>query len=78
MKTNLFKRKGWFYLPVSWLGYLFLLSAMSYCIYLFIDIDSRSHSVSDTLMNFAFNVVIVWILYSVIAYLSIRIATNKR
>ena len=34
---------------------MILIAAIVYAVYMFIDIDSRSHSVSDTLMNFFFN-----------------------
>ena len=56
MNIKWFIRKGIFFFPVSLIGWIISVAAVGYCIYLFIDIDSRSHSVSDTLMNFVFNV----------------------
>ena len=63
---ELFKRKGFFFIPVSAFGRLILGVSIIYAIYLFIDIDSRSHSVSDTLMNWVFNCLIIGIAYSAI------------
>jgi hypothetical protein len=70
MKLNWFKRNGIFFIPVSLIGWIILLSGIAYSVYIFIDIDSRSHSVSDTLMNFVFNLLIIGIVYSLIAYLT--------
>ena len=49
MNTVWFKRCGWFYLPVSVPGILAVLLALAFCVNVFIAIDRRSHSVSDTL-----------------------------
>jgi len=68
MNIKWFNRKGIFFFPDSLIGWLVALAALGYCVYLFIDIDSRSHSVSDTLMNFVFNAFLVAIVYSVIAF----------
>jgi len=68
MNIKWFKRKGILFLPVSLVGWLIALAAIGYCVFLFIDIDSRSHSVSDTLMNFVFNALIVAVAYSIIAF----------
>lgn len=68
MNLKLFYRKGIFYIPITVIGWLILVAALAYSVYLFIDIDSRSHSVSDTLINFVFNVLIVAIIYSLIAF----------
>ena len=68
MNMTWFKRKGILYFPVSFVGWLIGLAAIGYCIYLFIDIDSRSHSVSDTLINFVFNAFLVVVVYSTIAF----------
>ena len=63
-----FVRKGFFFFPVSIVGWLILLAAFVFCVYSFIDIDSRSHSASDTLINFFFIALIVTVVYSVIAF----------
>jgi len=67
MDIKWFVRKGIFFFPVSIIGWIILIAAIGYCVYLFIDIDSRSHSVSDTLMNFVFNALLVMVAYSIIA-----------
>lgn len=67
-----FKRVGLFFIPVSLAGGLILLAAIAYSVYLFIDIDSRSHSVSDTLINFVFNLLIIAAIYSLVAFLTGR------
>jgi len=68
VKPELFKRTGILFIPKNIIGWLVAASAAAYCVYLFIDIDSMSHSVSDTLMNFVFNALIVGVIYSIIAY----------
>jgi hypothetical protein len=68
MKLNWFTRKGIIYWPVSVIGWVILVIAAAYAIYTFIDIDSHSHSVSDTLINFVFNLLLIGVVYSVIAY----------
>lgn len=68
MKLNWFIRKGIFFLPASLIGWLILLVAAAYAVYLFIDIDRRSHSVSDTLINWVFNCLIVMVAYSLIGF----------
>lgn len=70
MNLPWFKRNGIFYIPTSVFGWLILVSGLAYAIYAFIDIDSRSHSVSDTLLNFVFNLVIIGAIYSLIGYLT--------
>ena len=68
MKLNWFTRKGIIYWPASVIGWVILVIAAAYAIYTFIDIDGRSHSVSDTLINFAFNLLLIGVVYSIIAY----------
>jgi uncharacterized membrane protein len=63
-----FKRIGIFFLPKSFIGWLILLAGAVYAVYIFIDIDSRSHSASDTLINFFFNLLIIAAVYSLIAF----------
>ena len=64
----LFRRFGLFFVPVHWIGWLLAFLAVSYTVWSFIDIDSRSHSVSDTLINTAFNALIAAVVYSAIAF----------
>lgn len=68
MKLNWFIRKGVIYRPVSAIGWLILVIAAVYAVYTFVDIDSRSHSVSDTLINFIFNLLIIGLVYTLVAY----------
>jgi hypothetical protein len=49
MRTNWFKRFGWFYVPVSIAGFIFSALAIASCVQVFIAIDRHSHSASDTL-----------------------------
>jgi hypothetical protein len=48
-KNNWFKKLGWLYLPIYWPGYIITLGFLTFCLHIFIFIDSKSHSVSDTL-----------------------------
>ena len=68
MKLNWFTRRGIIYLPVSIMGWLILFIAAAYAVYTFITIDSRSHSVSDTMINFVFNVLLIGLIYTVVGY----------
>jgi hypothetical protein len=68
MKLNWFTRKGIIYLPASFAGVTILLIAATYAVYTFVDIDRHSHSVSDTLINFVFNLLIIGLVYTIIAY----------
>lgn len=68
MKLNWFTRKGIIYLPASATGWVILILTLAYAVYTFIDIDSRSHSVSDTLINFVFNGLLIGLVYTIIAY----------
>ena len=72
MNIKWFVRKGIFFFPDSIIGWLIAIAAIGYCVYLFIDIDSRSHSVSDTLINFVFNALLVAVVYSIIAFFTSR------
>ena len=68
MKLNWFTRKGIFFFPASIVGWLIAVAAVAYAIYLFIDIDSRSHSVSDTMINWMFNLLIIGVVYSIVGF----------
>jgi hypothetical protein len=48
MKTQWFKRLGWFYLPVSLPGSIITLASLAFCAQVFLAVDRKSHSVSDT------------------------------
>lgn len=68
MKLNWFTRKGIIYWPASVIGWIILVLAAAYAVYTFIDIDSRSHSVSDVMINFVFNALLIGLVYSIIGY----------
>ena len=68
MNLRWFVRKGILFFPVSIIGWIISFVSIAFCIYLFINIDSRSHSASDTLINFVFMAMLVAVLYSIIAY----------
>lgn len=52
MHSFLFKRSGFFYVPVHILGWLATAFAVTLCVWFFIAIDRNSHSASDTLIHF--------------------------
>jgi hypothetical protein len=72
MELKWFRRNGIFFVPTSLVGWAILLVGVAYAVYTFIDIDSKSHSVSDTLINFVFRLLIIIAVYSLIAYLTSR------
>lgn len=49
MTKRWFKGWGWFYLPVSLMGWLAVLLTLAFCLNTFAAIDRHSHSASDTL-----------------------------
>lgn len=72
MNLPWFKRAGIFFIPTSIVGWILLLGGIVYAVYKFIAIDSRSHSASDTLINFAFHLLVIGAVYSLIAFLTSR------
>jgi len=67
-KLHWFVRKGIFFFPSSIPGWVIVLATFALLVWLFIDIDNRSHSASDTLINFVFNALIVAVVYSLVAF----------
>jgi hypothetical protein len=49
VKNAWFKRAGWIYLPVSLPGSVITVAALAFCVQVFLAVDRKSHSVSDTL-----------------------------
>ncbi len=49
IKKHWFKSFGWIYYPVSWQGFLVTMCAIIFCVQVFVAVDKKSHSVSDTL-----------------------------
>jgi hypothetical protein len=70
MKFPWFTRVDFLFKPKSVMGWLILLAAIIYAVYVFIDIDSSSHSVSDTLISFVFNLLIIIAVYSTVGFLT--------
>jgi hypothetical protein len=75
MQFNWFRRSGILFLPKSVIGWIILLGCLCLAVYLFIQIDSRSHSASDTLRPFFIYLFLILLFYSFIALLSSK-ATN--
>jgi hypothetical protein len=72
-----FKLTGLLFVPKNAVAWLIFLGTLAYSVYSFIDIDSRSHSVSDTLMNFVFRLFLIGAGYTLIAYLTSRGSAEK-
>jgi len=72
MNLPWFKRSGIFFLPAKFFGWLILVAAIGLSIYEFIYIDGHSHSVSDTLMNWIFHCLLIWLIYSAIAFFACK------
>ncbi len=68
MRFSWFRRIGFLFVPKSFVGIIILLACIGYLVFSFLRIDGKSHSASDTLMNFAFFVFIVAIPYLLIGY----------
>ena len=68
MKFNWFTRKGLIYWPASVIGWLIFIIALGFAVFRFIAIDMQSHSVSDTLINFVFNLLLIGLVYTLIAW----------
>ena len=49
MNNNWFRPLGWFYVPVSIPGAIITLLILAFCVQVFLFVDSRSHSNTDTL-----------------------------
>ena len=71
MKTTApyFIRTGILFKPASTIGWVVLFACVVYGVYAFVDIDSTSHSVSDTLINWVFTMAMLTIGYTIFAYL---------
>ena len=65
-----FRREGFYIWPVNFIGWLLILAMVAYSIYVFIEIDKKSHSVSDTLINFVFNLAINCVALYIIAFIT--------
>ena len=52
VQTLWFKRWGWLYRPVHPLGFATTLAALAFVVQVFLALDARSHSATDTLYHF--------------------------
>lgn len=78
MKQQWFKRKGVFFIPISLIGWVIMVVGIIYTVYIFLDIDSRSHSASDTLRPFFIHLLLVGLAYTLIAFLTSYDSTDRR
>lgn len=72
MNLPWFKRKGIFFIPTTIIGWLIFAAGIAYAVYVFIDIDGKSNSISDTLINFVFNLLIIGAVYTLVAFIASR------
>ena len=72
MATPWFALRGFLFIPATLPGWIIVAGAMGYAIYAFIAIDSRSHSVSDTMINFVFRLLLLMLAVTFIAWLTSR------
>jgi hypothetical protein len=49
MKSAWFKRGGWFCRPASLPGIIITVAVLAFCVQVFLAVDRKSHSTSDTL-----------------------------
>jgi hypothetical protein len=76
MNLSWFKRVGIIFIPKNIVGWIVMLAGIGYAVYVFIDIDRKSHSVSDTMITFVFNLLIIIAFYTLIAFLTSRKSNN--
>lgn len=69
---NWFVRKGIFYQPVSLIGWMIFVFAVVGSVFMFIQIDSTSHSASDTIRNWLFSDLLIAAVYTLVGYLTSR------
>ena len=68
-----FKKTGWIYIPKSIIGVIILLLLTIFCVSVFIVVDRKSHSVSDTLYG-----IFPYIIPAFLIYLWIGSETSER
>ncbi len=65
---SIFRRKSIFFIPIHLTGWALLTVAIMLAIYQFVVIERLSHSVSDTLINWFFRLIIIGAFYSMIGF----------
>lgn len=78
MKLPWFKRIGIIFIPRNIAGLIIMLAVIAFAVYRFIIIDRGSHSASDTLRPFLISLIIIYIAYTLIAFLTGLIARNNK
>ena len=78
MRLPFFRRTGILYVPGNIVGWLIMSAGIIFAVYRFIDIDRKSHSASDTLRPFLINLLIIFIVYTLIAYSINSFPKNKK
>jgi membrane protein DedA with SNARE-associated domain len=69
---NWFTRRGIFFVPSSPIGWAFIVIAVGYSVYAFIEINSRSNSMGDTFFTWIFNVVLIFAALYGVAWMSTK------
>jgi hypothetical protein len=72
MKHPWFRKVGWIYLPTSWQGAIVAVAFLAFCVHIFLFVDGKSHSVSDTLYG-----IFPFIVPAFLMYVWIGSETNK-
>jgi hypothetical protein len=72
MRFPWFRRIGFLFVPVTIAGWLLFVAGLGYAVVVFRDVDSRSHSVSDTMINFVFQLLLIGAVYSTVAFFTSR------
>jgi hypothetical protein len=72
-----FHRTGILYRPVHPVGWLLLTAALVFVVYGFFDIDSRSHSASDSIRNTIFLAALTALAYTLLAALLQLLSQRK-
>jgi membrane protein DedA with SNARE-associated domain len=78
MKLPCFKQIGILYVPQNLIGWIIMSAGIVYAVFSFVDIDSRSHSASDTLRPFFINLLIIFAVYTLIAFIINSILKTKK
>ena len=69
---NWFTRRGIFFVPSSPIGWAIIVVAIGYLVYAFIEINTHSHSMSDALVSWIFNVVLIFAALYGVAWMSTK------
>jgi hypothetical protein len=75
MRHRWFKAWGWIYRPASWQGVAVILLALAFSVQVFLAVDARSHSVSDTLYGIFPFIVPCWM---IVYWVATKTAASER